>query len=114
MSNNNYPLDEKALEEQYADLLLKIALKEYLKEQALQMKQQEAEAAPAPQPAQKSSNVVAVAFRQVGWQETKETLLHGLKKVSPEWRWCFWRPPLPLPQPLPSPRWKGRKAFWRR
>lgn len=46
MSNNNYPLDEKALEEQYADLLLKIALKEYLKEQALQMKQQEAEAAP--------------------------------------------------------------------
>lgn len=34
MSNNNYPLDEKALEEQYADLLLKIALKEYLKEQA--------------------------------------------------------------------------------
>ena len=48
MSNNNYPLDEKALEEQYADLLLKIALKEYLKEQALQMKQQEAEAAPAP------------------------------------------------------------------
>lgn len=80
MSNNNYPLDEKALEEQYADLLLKIALKEYLKEQALQMKQQEAEAAPAPQPAQKSSNVVAVAFRQVGWQETKETLLHGLKK----------------------------------
>ena len=38
MSNNNYPLDEKALEEQYADLLLKIALKEYLKEQALQMK----------------------------------------------------------------------------
>lgn len=80
MSNNNYPLDEKALEEQYADLLLKIALKEYLKEQALQMKQQEAEAAPAPQPAQKSSNVVAVAFRQVGWQEAKETLLHGLKK----------------------------------
>lgn len=52
MSNNNYPLDEKALEEQYADLLLKIALKEYLKEQALQMKQQEAEAAPAPQPTQ--------------------------------------------------------------
>ena len=50
MSNNNYPLDEKALEEQYADLLLKIALKEYLKEQALQMKQQEAEAAPAPLP----------------------------------------------------------------
>ena len=49
MSNNNYPLDEKALEEQYADLLLKIALKEYLKEQALQMKQQEADAAPAPQ-----------------------------------------------------------------
>ena len=80
MSNNNYPLDEKALEEQYADLLLKIALKEYLKEQALQMKQQEAEAAPAPQPAQESSNVVAVAFRQVGLQETKETLLHGLKK----------------------------------
>ena len=80
MSNNNYPLDEKALEEQYADLLLKIALKEYLKEQALQMKQQEAEAAPAPQPTQESSNVVAVAFRQVGWQETKETLLHGLKK----------------------------------
>ena len=27
MSNNNYPLDEKALEEQYADLLLKIALR---------------------------------------------------------------------------------------
>lgn len=80
MSNNNYPLDEKALEEQYADLLLKIALKEYLKEQALQMKQQEAEAAPAPQPAQKSSNVVAVAFRQVGWQEAKETVLSGLKK----------------------------------
>lgn len=78
--NYAYTLDEKALEEQYADLLLKIALKEYLKEQALQMKQQEAEAAPAPQPAQKSSNVVAVAFRQVGWQETKETLLHGLKK----------------------------------
>lgn len=50
------------------------------REQALQMKQQEAEAAPAPQPAQESSNVVAVAFRQVGWQETKETLLHGLKK----------------------------------
>ena len=48
MSNNHYPLDEKALEEQYADLLLKIALKEYLKEQALLMKQQEAEAAPAP------------------------------------------------------------------
>lgn len=80
MSNNNYPLDEKALEEQYADLLLKIALKEYLKEQALQMKQQEAEAAPAPQPTQESSNVVAVAFRQVGWQEAKETVLSGLKK----------------------------------
>ena len=81
MSNNNYPLDEKALEEQYADLLLKIALKEYLKEQALQMKQQEAEAAPAPQPAQKSSNVVAVAFRQVGWQEAKETLLQDRKST---------------------------------
>ena len=83
MSNNNYPLDEKALEEQYADLLLKIALKEYLKEQALQMKQQEAEAAPAPQPTQESSNVVAVAFRQVGWQETKETLLHGVSGGRP-------------------------------
>ena len=93
MSNNNYPLDEKALEEQYADLLLKIALKEYLKEQALQMKQQEAEAAPAPQPTQESSNVVG---------------------VSPAWRGGFWRPPLPLPQPLPSPRWKGRKASWKR
>lgn len=80
MSNNHYPLDEKALEEQYADLLLKIALKEYLKEQALLMKQQEAEAAPAPQPAQENGNVVAAAFRQVGWQEAKETLLHGLKK----------------------------------
>lgn len=34
MSNNNYPLDEKALEEQYADLLLKIALKEYLADEA--------------------------------------------------------------------------------
>ena len=80
MSNSNYPLDEKALEEQYADLLLKIALKEYLKEQALLMQQQEAEADPAPQPTQESSNVIAAAFRQVGWQETKETLLHGLKK----------------------------------
>lgn len=80
MSNSNYPLDEKALEEQYADLLLKIALKEYLKEQALLMQQQEAEADHAPQPTQESSNVIAAAFRQVGWQETKETLLHGLKK----------------------------------
>ncbi len=80
MSNSNYPLDEKALEEQYADLLLKVALKEYLKEQALLMQQQEAEADPAPQPTQESSNVIAAAFRQVGWQETKETLLHGLKK----------------------------------
>ena len=80
MSNNHYPLDEKALEEQYADLLLKVALKEYLKEQALLMKQQEAETAPAPQPAQENGNVVAAAFRQVGWQEAKETLLHGLKK----------------------------------
>ncbi len=65
--------------------------KEYLKEQALLMKQQEAEAAPAPQPAQESSNVVAVAFRQVGWQETKETLLHGLKKGVTRVAVVFWR-----------------------
>lgn len=43
---SKYPLDQEALVEEYGDLLIKIALKAYMKEQAQLLEQEEAEAAP--------------------------------------------------------------------
>lgn len=74
---NKYPLDQEALVEEYGDLLIKIALKAYMKEQAQLLEQEEAEAAPVPAP---KGNVVAAAFRQVNLEDAKETVLSGLKK----------------------------------
>ena len=47
---SKYPLDQEALVEEYGDLLIKIALKAYMKEQAQLLEQEEAEAAPVPAP----------------------------------------------------------------
>lgn len=74
---SKYPLDQEALVEEYGDLLIKIALKAYMKEQAQLLEQEEAEAAPVPAP---KGNVVAAAFRQVNLEDAKETILSGLKK----------------------------------
>lgn len=74
---SKYPLDQEALVEEYGDLLIKIALKAYMKEQAQLLEQEEAEAAPIPAP---KGNVVAAAFRQVNLEDAKETVLSGLKK----------------------------------
>ena len=74
---SKYPLDREALAEEYGDLLIKIALKAYMKEQAQLLEQEEAEAAPVPAP---KGNVVAAAFRQVNLEDAKETILSGLKK----------------------------------
>lgn len=74
---SKYPLDQEALAEEYGDLLIKIALKAYMKEQAQLLEQEEAEAAPVPAP---KGNVVAAAFRQVNLEDAKETVLSGLKK----------------------------------
>lgn len=74
---SKYPLDQEALAEEYGDLLIKIALKAYMKEQAQLLEQEEAEAAPVPAP---KGNVVAAAFRQVNLEDAKETILSGLKK----------------------------------
>lgn len=74
---SKYPLDQEALVEEYGDLLIKIALKAYMKEQAQLLEQEEAEAAPVPAP---KGNVVAAAFRQVNLEDAKETILFGLKK----------------------------------
>ena len=74
---SKYPLDQEALVEEYGDLLIKIALKAYMKEQAQLLEQEEAEAAPVPAP---KGNVVAAAFRQVNLEDAKETVLSGLKK----------------------------------
>lgn len=74
---SKYPLDREALVEEYGDLLIKIALKAYMKEQAQLLEQEEAEAAPVPAP---KGYVVAAAFRQVNLEDAKETILSGLKK----------------------------------
>ena len=74
---SKYPLDKEALVEEYGDLLIKLALKSYMKEQAQQLEQEDSEAVPAPQP---KGNVVAAAFRQVNWEDAKDTVLYGLKK----------------------------------
>lgn len=74
---SKYPLDQEALVEEYGDLLIKIALKAYMKEQAQLLEQEEAEAAPIPAP---KGNVVAAAFRQINLEDAKETVLSGLKK----------------------------------
>lgn len=71
---SKYPLDQEALVEEYGDLLIKIALKAYMKEQAQLLEQEEAEAAPVPAP---KGNVVAAAFRQVNLEDAKETILAG-------------------------------------
>ena len=63
---SKYPLDQEALVEEYGDLLIKIALKAYMKEQAQLLEQEEAEAAPVPAP---KGNVVAAAFRQVNQRD---------------------------------------------
>lgn len=69
---SKYPLDQEALVEEYGDLLIKIALKAYMKEQAQLLEQEEAEAAPVPAP---KGNVVAAAFRQVNLEDAKDTIL---------------------------------------
>lgn len=74
---SKYPLDKEALVEEYGDLLIKLALKSYMKEQAQQLEQEDSENIPAPQP---KGNVVAAAFRQVHWEDAKDTVLYGLKK----------------------------------
>lgn len=74
---SKYPLDKEALVNEYGDLLIKLALKSYMKEQAQQLEQEDAEDIPAPQP---KGNVVAAAFRQVHWEDAKDTVLYGLKK----------------------------------
>lgn len=74
---SRYPLDRSALEEEYGDVLIKIALKAYIKEQAQQLEQEELTEAPAPQP---NDNVVPAAFRQAAWEDAKDTVLYGLKK----------------------------------
>lgn len=95
---SKYPLDQEALVEEYGDLLIKIALKAYMKEQAQLLEQEEAEAAPVPAP---KGNVVAAAFRQVNLEDAKETILSGLKKgASPASLWCCWLQPSPSPRPL--------------
>lgn len=74
---SKYPLAPEVLAEEYSDLLIKIGLREYMKEQARLLEQEEAEAAPVPAP---NGNVVAAAFRQVNLEDAKETVLSGLKK----------------------------------
>ena len=74
---SKYALARNALEEEYGDLLIRIALKEYMKEQARLLEEEEAMTQPTPQP---KNNVVAAAFRQVGREDAKDTVLHGLKK----------------------------------
>ena len=74
---SKYPLAPEVLAEEYSDLLIKIGLREYMKEQARLLEQEEAEAAPVPAP---KGNVVAAAFRQVNLEDAKETILSGLKK----------------------------------
>lgn len=94
---SKYPLDREALVEEYGDLLIKIALKAYMKEQAQLLEQEEAEAAPIPAP---KGNVVAAAFRQVNLEDAKETVLSGLKRASPASLWCCWLQPSPSPRHL--------------
>lgn len=76
---SKYPLDQEALVEEYGDLLIKIALKAYMKEQAQLLEQEEAEAAPVPAP---KGNVVAAAFRQVNLEDAKETILANATKAA--------------------------------
>ena len=45
---SKYPLDKEALVEEYGDLLIKLALKSYMKEQAQQLEQEDSENIPAP------------------------------------------------------------------
>ena len=46
---SKYPLDREALAEEYGDLLIKIALKAYMKEQAQLLEQEEADDPRRPQ-----------------------------------------------------------------
>lgn len=94
---SKYPLDKEALVNEYGDLLIKLALKSYMKEQAQQLEQEDAEDIPAPQP---KGNVVAAAFRQVHWEDAKDTVLYGLKRVLPAWQCYFWQWRLLLPRHL--------------
>ena len=75
---SNYPLDKKMLEEEYGDLLIKAALREYAIEQSERLEREAAGEEPLP-PA--DDRVIRGAFRRAAWQDGCEVLLAGAKKA---------------------------------
>lgn len=103
---SKYPLDDNVLQEEYEALLIKLALKEYAAEQSEALMRENMEV-PQTQPKQKD-RVIAAAFRQAAWEDTRSRVAHGMGKRLPGWRWCFWRRHYLSLLLLQSPRRSGR------
>ena len=76
---NKYPLGDNVLQEEYEELLIKLALKEYAAEQSEKLMRESMEV-PQTQPKQKD-RVIAAAFRQAAWEDTRSRVAHGMGKA---------------------------------
>lgn len=76
---SKYPLDDNVLQEEYEALLIKLALKEYAAEQSEALMRENMEV-PQTQPKQKD-RVIAAAFRQAAWEDTRSRVAHGMGKA---------------------------------
>lgn len=72
---SRYPLDKETLQEEYEELLIKLALKKYMEDQG------EALAAELERNEENAAKVVNVAFRRAEWRRTRTRVLRGLGKA---------------------------------
>lgn len=76
---NKYPLGDNVLQEEYEELLIKLALKEYATEQSEKL-MRESNEEPQTQSKQKD-HIIAAAFRQAAWEDTRSRVAHGMGKA---------------------------------
>lgn len=100
---SNYPLDKKMLEEEYGDLLIKAALREYAIEQSERLEREAAGEEPLP-PA--DDRVIRGHSGGRRGRMAARCCLPVPKRPLPGWRWYFWRRRLPSPRRL---RFRRRK-----
>lgn len=103
---SKYPLDDNVLQEEYEALLIKLALKEYAAEQSEALMRENMEV-PQTQPKQKD-RVIAAAFRQAAWEDTRSRVAHGMGKAVTRVAVVFWRRHYLSLLLLQSPRRSGR------
>ena len=76
---NKYPLGDNVLQEEYEELLIKLALKEYATEQSEKLMRESNE---EPQTQSKQQDhIIAAAFRQAAWEDTRSRVAHGMGKA---------------------------------